>query len=62
MLQLLIMPDILPTWPLVIFIEDDYVPELAQQALDACQGFDESYLQAIITRVASDAEVGLSTN
>ena len=52
----------LPLWPLVVTLEDVFVPEIVAQALEACEQFDEKYLRAVIARVARDAEAGLSLN
>ena len=54
--------DLLYFWPLIVTLEDVFVPEIAAQALEACEQFSPEYLRAVITRVARDAEAGLSLN
>ena len=56
------MQPILLLWPLVATLEDVYVPEVAAQALEACEQFDDEYLRAVIARVARDAEAELVRN
>ena len=56
LIDLLSMQPTQLTWPLIVTLEDVFVPKIAAQCLEACEQFSDEYLRAVIRRVAADAE------